>query len=327
MKMPGIAWPGFDHRAISTMESNARVLSAVSNATLDNTGNVTISGSWIAGGTTSINVHSDLLINAPIQSREVLLTATSGAIQESGAGAISAETLATSSIGDTSLGGANAVSSFSATSQTGSVSLANSGPLTITSLDAANVSLATTGSITVGAADAAAPTVLFASGDFSISSAGALTVRGSDTTPGATAGIAAGGMLDIHAAQFSLLGGSALGASAFAMGGAVKVATTGDVNIVAGGGLLSQALLFSGTNVDLTVGGALRLNGSTSDSSFARVETATRDGEIRITFANRSGDYFVDGLEGHIKHGQDGFYTGVTKPAKLGDTFFVDYGF
>jgi filamentous hemagglutinin family protein len=337
-------------------------LSAFGDATLDNYGDVTISGPWTAGGTTSITVHSDVVLQSTLQSRDVVLTATSGAIQEEAGGAINAESLTTSSVGNTTLAGDNTVSTFSASSQTGSVSLSNTGPLEVTSIQADGgfelsnegpVKLASridgpvtiashgdlnvtssieardlvlrsdTGNITVGGAAAAQATVVHASGSLTLRAPGDVLVRGSDCTGGAGAQVIADGLLDVEAGSLSLVGGAAPFAPAVAAGNFVNVSTQGVLRLT-GGGYYSPALLFSSTGIDLTIGGTLKIDGGSAEGSTARIQTATTDGEIRITFSNPSGEYLVDGLQDRIKHGEDGFYTGL-KPAKEGDTFFVDY--
>jgi hypothetical protein len=74
------------------------------------------------------------------------------------------------------------------------------------------------------------------------------------------------------------------------------------------------------------VGGALRLDGSQTLTEWARIQTATMDAMITVTFPNASsGGFFVDGFEGRVKHGEDGFFT-ADKPAKLGSTLLINYG-
>ena len=340
-------------------------LTAAGNAALDNVGNVTISGPWTAGGTTSITVHSDLFLQSTLQSRDVELTATSGLIQQAADASIQAESLTTASVGDTTLAGDNTVSSFSATSDTGGVTLNNSGPLTVTHLEASGevqlendgpVTLETpvdttgrlviasqgdlsltesvtagdlvvrseTGRITVGSEHATEAVVLYGSRSLAMEAPGDILVRGSDCTVGAGTYVLTDGLLSVHGASFSLVGGAAALAPAVAAGSAVDVRTTGDLTLTGGSGWLSPALLLGGRNISLAVGGVLRLDGGRGEESFARIQAATRDGEIHLTFGNESGEYVVDGREGRIKHGQDGFYIGL-KPAKEGYTFFVDY--
>ena len=342
---------------------NVTGLSAVGNATLDNVGDVTISGPWTAGGATSITVHSNLFLESALTSQNVFLIATSGSIEESGSGSIDAQSLTTSSVGDTTLDGDNTVSTFSASSDTGTVLLSNTGPLQVTSIEApggfelsnegpvtlpASVDIpltlaahgdlnlthsiqapdltlrSDTGNITIGGADTSDATVLYAADSLTVSAPGAVVVRGSDCAPGAGAYLLAGGLLDVHAGSFSLVGGAAPFAPAVAAGNVVNVSTVGDLTLTGGSGWFSPALLLGGMGIDLTVGGKLKIDGITETGSFARVQTATSDGAIHITFTNESGDYVVDGLDGRIKHGEDGFYTGL-QPAKPGDTLSVDY--
>ena len=104
----------------------------------------------------------------------------------------------------------------------------------------------------------------------------------------------------------------------------VRMTVGNELNVTAGA-LLSPSLLTSGRNIDLTIGQALRINGS-GPFSLARVQTESNDGVISITFPNLSqGGYFVDGLEGHTHHGQTGFFTGF-KVAKVGTTLLLEYG-
>ena len=98
-----------------------------------------------------------------------------------------------------------------------------------------------------------------------------------------------------------------------------------ELNVTAGGMLMSPSLLTSGRNIDLTIGGALRIDGN-GPFSLARVQTESRDGVISISFPNlTSGGYFVDGVEGSVHHGQTGFFTDF-KAAKVGRTLLLDYG-
>ena len=339
-------------------------LNAFGDATLDNTGNVTISGPWSAGGTTSITVHSDLLLLNALHSHDVFLTATSGSIEEGGGGAIDAASLTTSSVGSTTLSGDNTVSTFSAASG-GGITLNNTGPLTVSSLQASGAIELTNdgslkldtpvdttgqltlashgdlrltdsvtagdlvvrsrdGNVTIGGADLADSVVLHGTRSLTLEAPGQVLVRGSDCTIGAGAYALSDGALTVNAGSFTLVGGAAPFAPALAAGDVVNVTTAGNLTLTGGMGTYSPALLLGGTGINLTVGGTLRINGGVDDTSFARVQTATRDGAIHITFTNEAGDYVVDGLDGRIKHGQDGFYTGI-KPAKPGDSFFVTY--
>ena len=87
----------------------------------------------------------------------------------------------------------------------------------------------------------------------------------------------------------------------------------------------SILLLSSGSNIALTIGGTLRLDGSGNDGT-PQIKTDTRDGTISLLFPNaHSGSFFIDGVESSTKHGQDGFFTGQ-KPAKIGDTLLLKYG-
>jgi len=94
-----------------------------------------------------------------------------------------------------------------------------------------------------------------------------------------------------------------------------------------GSGWGANALLYSAENITMTIGGNLFIDGGHTPGNWARVQTGDRDGVITLRFPNeQSGGFFVDGFEGKIKHGQDGFFAGVNKPAKLGDTLVLIYG-
>ena len=55
-------------------------MNAFGDATINNIGDVTVSGPWTAGGTSTISVGSDIVLNAKMQSRDVVLNANDGAI-------------------------------------------------------------------------------------------------------------------------------------------------------------------------------------------------------------------------------------------------------
>ena len=60
---------------------NVTGVNAGGDAAVNNVGNVTVNGPWTAGGTSSITVHSDIVLNSVLTSADVLLTAD-GSITE-----------------------------------------------------------------------------------------------------------------------------------------------------------------------------------------------------------------------------------------------------
>ena len=59
---------------------NVTGMNALGDATINNIGDVTVSGPWTAGGTSTISVGSDIVLNARMESRDVVLSANDGAI-------------------------------------------------------------------------------------------------------------------------------------------------------------------------------------------------------------------------------------------------------
>jgi hypothetical protein len=87
----------------------------------------------------------------------------------------------------------------------------------------------------------------------------------------------------------------------------------------------APAWLLSGSDINLTLGEAVKLQTGNGILSWAKVQTETRDGVIRMTFPTLSeGGFFVNGDEGDVKQGQTGFYT-LLKPVKIGDTLILEY--
>ncbi len=117
-------------------------MNAFGDATFNNVGNVTVSGPWTAGGTSTITVGSDIVLAALLTSSDVVLNAGGGSITETGAGAIVANTLSTTAGGTTSLTGLNQVASYSGSSG-GSLVLNNGVALDITSLHSGGNALVT----------------------------------------------------------------------------------------------------------------------------------------------------------------------------------------
>jgi hypothetical protein len=168
--------------------------------------------------------------------------------------------------------------------------------------------------------------LLYASGDISITTPGAVIVRGSDVTPLAASAVLADGDLQVAAGNVSIVGGGALLAPAAMRGEAVEMSIGSELHVTGGSGHLSPAVLSSGSNIDLTVGTAVRVTEGKGLLSVARIQTEIKDGVIHISFPNlEEGGYFVNGIEGKTHHGQTGFFT-LNKPAKVGKTLLLEYG-
>jgi hypothetical protein len=280
-------------------------MSAFGDATINNIGDVTVSGPWTAGGTSTISVGSDIVLNGRMQSRDVVLNANDGAIIQAETASIAAQTLTTSSTGDTLLEGVNEVATFKASSAEGDISVRTSSPLlTLASIELpgellirhtgaisvrGNVSalahdINATGDVTIGSADAQSATLLHGSGAVSISTPGSIIVRGG-SAPGSFAQITGQGPMDISAGgNVSLVGGS-------------------------GGGAFARILGYS--DINLTVGGFITLGAGTGADSWARIQTTSRDSVITLNFPNlASGGYFVNGIEGLLRDGHTGFLSG-----------------
>jgi hypothetical protein len=253
--------------------------------------------------------------------------------------------LTTSSLEDTTLAGTNFVETISVSSTQGDIRVDtssdvlklknvampgalvvnNDGAVEVTGqVSALSQAISATGDVTVGGANATGATLLYAPGFITISTPGSIRVHGSDTTAGAGSAVLAGGALTFNAGHVSIRGGGALLTPSVVRGSVVNMAVE-NLSVTGGSGHLSPAWLVSGSDINLTVGDAVRLQTGSGLHSWAKVQTETRDGEIRLTFPNRTeGGYFVDGIEGSVKHGQTGFYT-LLKPVKVGDTLILTY--
>ncbi len=202
--------------------------------------------------------------------------------------------------------------------QTGTLSI----PGTVSALSHA---IEATGDVLVGSAGQTGAALLFAPGDISIATAGALIVRASDVTPLAASAVVAGGNLHVAAGNVSILAGAALLTPAAMMGQAVDIYAASELRVRGGSGHCSPALLASGSDISLTIGNAVRVDKGSGFLSTGRIQSA-KDGVINLSFLNvDSGGYFVNGTEGRIHHGDTGFFT-LHKPAKLGQTLLVEYG-
>src|SRR5688572_14493047 len=322
-------------------------MSVFGDATITNLGTVTVSGPWTAGGTSTITVGSDILLRSAMQSHDVVLVSTTGAIEQAADASITAETLTTSSLTDTVLDGTNVVETINVSSTQGDIRLNtvsavlklsgmelpgalvinNAGAIEVTGhVSALSHDLSATGDVTVGGANENGATMLYAPGFITIATPGWIRVRGSDTTAGAGSTILAGGGLTLSAGNVALMGGAAADAPAVARAQTVSMTLAGDLAVTGGSGYFSPAVVSSGSNIDLFIGGAVRVDAGSGDLSFARIQTEIRGGVIHITFPNLSqGGYFVNGLEGDNHHGETGFFT-LNKPAKPGSGLLLEYG-
>lgn len=264
---------------------NVTGMAAVGDATITNIGDVTVSGPWTAGGTSSITVGSDILLNAAMVSPEVVLVANDGAIIEAPTGSIAADTLTTVSSGETRLAGTNDVDTFNSTS---------SGGLTFNN---------TSGTLTLGHIDTNG-------GAFSLTQTGDLNVT-REFVFDAPVNIAVGGTL-------AVLGGADPGAVAQITGHApINISVGEDLRVAGGSGDGAFARILGYSDINLTVGGFLTLNAGSGEGAWARIQTVSRDLVIRLHFPNlMSGGFFVNGIEGLLRDGHTGFLSenGVAAP-------------
>lgn len=108
--------------------------------------------------------------------------------------------------------------------------------------------------------------------------------------------------------------------------GPQSIESGGDMTIQGGTSRGAFALVSSSDNIDLTVGGRLRLKSGSVPQARARVQTEDRDSTITLHFPNlSSGGWFVNGVPGAIRRGQSGFLSG-NGAAVLGRTLIVEYG-
>ena len=93
-----------------------------------------------------------------------------------------------------------------------------------------------------------------------------------------------------------------------------------------GSGAGAFAALKSYSDIDVTLGGTLRINAGTGTDAYARLQTANRDSAINLHFVNLpSGGYFVNDIEGALRRGHSGILSGegVAVP---NHTLHVTYG-
>ncbi len=138
--------------------------------------------------------------------------------------------------------------------------------------------------------------------------------------------IAGHGPVNISAGSVTMQGGSKGGSFAAITGGPINIGTDKDFSIAGGSGFGAFGWVLSSQDVNLTVGGKLRLNSGSGLFSFARIQTVRPTSKINIYFPNLSdGGYYVDGVSGAYRHRLSGFYTGPA-PAKRGKRLITTYG-
>ena len=126
-------------------------------------------------------------------------------------------------------------------------------------------------------------------------------------------------------------GGSDFGSFAAITGGPINITTTGDLtngdfSLAGGSGFGSFGWVLSSKDINLDVGGNLRLDSGTGLLSFARMQTVHPTSKIKVFFPNlSSGGYFVNGVEGAYRDGLSGFFAGPP-PAKPGQRLITTYG-
>lgn len=101
-------------------------------------------------------------------------------------------------------------------------------------------------------------------------------------------------------------------------GGLVNVTTGGDLRLVGGPTDGAQAVLLSGGDMDLNVGGAVRLDEGAGKFSWARIQTEDNHAVIRL-----DGDFYVNGVAGDPRDGKSGFFIG-NRPAKVGRDLILE---
>lgn len=263
---------------------------------------------------------TDLDTGAVIRTTEGV-TLTAQQITQGPGARVEAGSLSTRSMQGAMLGGANSVSELAMlNSASGDVAFTNtSALLTVTGIDQVPgdaLTLSQDGDLLVSGD--------VTSGAQTISTTGDMTIA-----PGIRPNVT----VKSHGAQtfnvggtFSLLGGSAWNGYAQTIAsGPVTITTGNDLLVRGGGGLLAYALLYGGDDIHLTVGNELRIDGGDGLLAFARIQAGFWD-RIFLSFPNAErGSYFVNGREGAVRRGLDGFFTGV-RPAIFDRSLFVSYG-
>ena len=170
------------------------------------------------------------------------------------------------------------------------------------------------GSTLLGGSNNVSSFTASAGGDLLLRNLSAFLTLGPVDASGALSIDQAGSLL-IHAGEAPLV----------VRGGAVNMVTGGDLRLLGGTGYQARAELVSGGDIDATIGGVVTLDKGLGEESWARIRSESADGVMRFTFPNlTSGGFYVDGVEGDIKHGLTGFFI-LNKPVKIGETLILDY--
>jgi filamentous hemagglutinin family protein len=211
---------------------------------------------------------------------------TTGTIVENGATAITAGSLSTSSVGGTTLAGANQVASFGASNTTsGDVTFANSATaLTITGISQAGggkVKLtASGGTVSIGGAISAG------TGNVTLNAAGAVTQSAALTGAGLELLGAGPFTLTNSGNSFTTLASAATGAVTYVNSGALTVGAVNSTTGITSGGAsvtLQDSGAFTITNAISSAGGAVSL---TSSGGTAANDTIAINGAISTGAGN-----------------------------------------
>ena len=261
-------------------------MSAFDNASIDNVGNVTVSGPWSAGGTSLISAQSDIVLASLLASPNVVLQA-SGSISEfgqNGVGAVAAYTLSTVSGGNTFFSGENRVASYSGTSG-GDLFFFNRGDLDVSSLSASMASLSNNGAVTISG-----PWIT--SGQTNITAVGGPGATLSESAGGfiqATGfnGLSADGSVNLNGPNRisgNLFGHSMQGNFSLNNAGDLSfgsAAFSGDLNLVNAGALNITSL--SGRNVAVTNAGAVTVSGFWNSMGTTAITTTGAGSDLTVS--------------------------------------------
>jgi hypothetical protein len=113
--------------------------------------------------------------------------------------------------------------------------------------------------------------------------------------------LADSGPVKNSAGNVALEGGSKLGSFSTIAGESVAINTTGDLSVAGGTGLGAFGLLSSYRDINLTVGGTVRLDSGSGLGSFARVQTLDPGSTIdRILHRHSAGKAWPD-VDRHLR--------------------------
>lgn len=154
------------------------------------------------------------------------------------------------------------------------------------------------------------------SGTLSLATSGDLIIDG-DVSSGAQA---------IYASGSILISPSGPAGMTVHANGAQSLESGGDLTIQGGMGGNAFALVSSTRDIDLTVGGLLRLNAGAAPGSWARVQVLRPRAGIGLRFPNlSSGGWSVNGVADAVTQGDSGFFFG-RDAAVLDESLFVTHG-